>query len=100
MSIIIEGMDKPGFCGDCCFLDETQNCILFGERGTYDDCPIIQIPVPHGRLLDENLIHSVIVMYRDGIRRVGSEECDNRATGANAIGRIIESMPAVIEAEG
>lgn len=64
MSIIIKGMDMPIECGNCDFFREdygvpycfiTEKHIYFiGEIA--DFCPLIEIPTPHGRLIDEDSV--------------------------------------------
>lgn len=61
MSIIIKGMDMPKSCGECKFfsgLGYGFHCFLNGKHITFigeiqDDCPLIEIPTPHGRLIDD-----------------------------------------------
>lgn len=64
MSIILKGIDMPKSCGECEFnynLEggsyEWWECVIlhddinqFDTRRT--DCPLIEIPIPHGRLID------------------------------------------------
>ena len=64
MSIIIKGLNMPKSCGGCEFnycLEggsyEWWECVIlhddinqFDTRRT--DCPLIEIPTPHGRLID------------------------------------------------
>lgn len=64
MSVMIKGMEMPKNCMECDLhftargLDE--ECIFFNdtvedctERRLYR-CPLVEIPTPHGRLIDEN----------------------------------------------
>lgn len=50
MSIYIKGMAMPKNCDDC-FLSRWDAC---NERFycMFDDCPLVEVPVPHGRLID------------------------------------------------
>ena len=50
MSILIKGMEMPESC-DTCFLSKWDTC---NERFycMFDDCPLVEVPVPHGRLID------------------------------------------------
>ena len=48
MNILIKGMDMPKGC------DETCPLYLAGQCCEGCDCPLIEIPTPHGRLIDEN----------------------------------------------
>lgn len=48
MSILIKGMEKPMSCDDC--IVPLSRCDFLQRRA--DECPIIKIPTPHGRLID------------------------------------------------
>ena len=55
MSVLIKGMDMPESCADC--MVSAQRCGLWvgfkkktKQRHPY--CPLVEIPVPHGRLID------------------------------------------------
>ena len=62
MSVLIKGMDMPKLCGDCPFYSFKKHhpdgvvCkaeIYTDDRNTrYDDCPLVEVPTPHGRLID------------------------------------------------
>lgn len=69
MSIIIKGLNMPKSCGGCEFnycLEggsyEWWECVIlhddinqFDTRRT--DCPLVEIPTPHGRLIDRDDIY-------------------------------------------
>lgn len=80
MSIILKGIDMPKSCGGCEFnynLEggsyEWWECVIlhddinqFDTRRT--DCPLIEIPTPHGRLIDASeLIKSYMRGTKTGI---------------------------------
>ena len=60
MSILIKGIDMPKNCGSCDYLRddlESSYCYLMDKDisdGTIraEFCPLIEIPTPHGRLID------------------------------------------------
>lgn len=63
MSILIKGMEMPNSCGNCPLRRSNENRVWCSVIGGYidfskeydcrrDDCPIIEIPTPHGRLID------------------------------------------------
>lgn len=70
MSILIKGIEKPKNCGICPFEldgfpdDWEMHCKLLGRQvGYFDkkskmpkDYPIVEVPTPHGRLIDEKQI--------------------------------------------
>ena len=80
MSIILKGIDMPKSCGGCEFnynLEggsyEWWECVIlhddinqFDTRRT--DCPLIEIPTPHGRLIEEEKILSPIMCRPKSLR--------------------------------
>ena len=65
MSVIVKGMEMPECCYDCPFIrtsfagdyycakgkgDEDDLKKLYSQRMA--DCPLVEIPAPHGRLID------------------------------------------------
>ena len=50
MSVFIKGMEMPKSC-DTCFLSKWDTC---NERFycMFDDCPLVEVPAPHGRIAD------------------------------------------------
>ena len=67
MSVLIKGMDMPKGCSYCTLLyrgsDERYHCpfnsfcvwLDFDDIPDYivdDDCPLVEVPTPHGRLID------------------------------------------------
>lgn len=86
MSVLIKGMEKPKNCSDCRFYfsafmtnPRTMKCdkyCLFYEE---ENCPLVEVPTPHGRLIDA-----------DDLR-----EMQNWSEYI-----IVENAPTVIESEG
>lgn len=61
MSILIKGMEMPKSCKDCpCHKfaydnwDRPYNYCGVTGGVTLVNCPLVEIPTPHGRLIDEN----------------------------------------------
>lgn len=89
MAIYIKGMEMPKGCRDCRF-EDWGRCIairpirtirhLSEEREVY--CPLIEVPEPHGRLIDADALE-----YKLG---VSDEDIYVRAT-------LDEDAPTVIE---
>lgn len=59
MSVIIKGMDMPSSCADCkliIYADGTYVCPFSGimalNIGRQDSCPLVEIPSPHGKIID------------------------------------------------
>lgn len=86
MSVIVRGMGMPKDCFEC-MVDcpvGTQRFIVTGRpRG----CPLVEIPTPHGRLIDvdELNIHDISPVYGFCVMGVTEED--------------IELVDTVIEAE-
>ena len=57
MGVYVKGMDMPEHCYEC-LLRQGNCCLLLYEAipptiplTRLDDCPLIEIPTPHGRLI-------------------------------------------------
>lgn len=93
MSILIKGMDMPTSCEKCplcydylhCSIDESLRMFLYNR---HPDCPLIEIPTPHGRLIDKDelLSHLSKDPLFDLVERYG-------------VSGVIESRPTILEAE-
>ena len=67
MGVYIPNMSKPkDSCWDC-KAQYNSVCSLKREHirwdGILDDCPLIEIPIPHGRLIDANKLEAM--MYHE-----------------------------------
>lgn len=81
MSVLIKGMDMPKNCWEC-FVEHSLNVDVvgfgghcpFGERivsseefdakaGIHPDCPFVEVPTPHGRLIDADKLERDIEEY-------------------------------------
>lgn len=107
MSMLIKGMEKPENCNKCCF-DFCGTCLIngedveeyeriytkFGNREALiyknPDCPLSEVPTPHGRLIDAD--------------KMEKEVCGGCKHGehkySNCIDCALANAPTVIEAEG
>ena len=114
MSILIKGMEMSKNClacklrgdgsdskyiWDCPFtgLEYTKE---EGEAGRLDDCPLVEVPTPHGRLIDEDnvidAIHErlqVLRTHKEFIKKHGDIDL-------LGVMPYIAKIPTVIEAEG
>lgn len=101
MNLIIKGLDMPLTCWGCpCFDDEiTHYCGVLDrycddyKNNRLNDCPLAEIPTPHGDLIDKEPIKKFIV---DGINKLAPE-----SYGYDGIEILaeIEFAPVIIEAE-
>ena len=79
MSVLIKGMEMPKQCGGCPLRGVCKQRIYIEYRPK--DCPLIEVPTPHGRLIDA-----------DAIQDYNVETFGQRLL-------IIDTAPTVIEAE-
>lgn len=99
MSVLIKGMEMPQKCGQCKLYhaEYPMYCLAAEGHRTVgapygmprpDWCPLINIPAPHGRLIDADKlnIHDVSPAYGFCVMGVTEED--------------IELVETVIEAEG
>lgn len=107
MSVLIKDMSLPSSCSDCPLNYDMMSCIITGTRWWSDrimlmgfdcdnerlyDCPLIEIPTPHGRLGDLDKLKAQYV----------HSKADDEIESAwiSNIRRAIANAPTVIEAEG
>lgn len=92
MSILIKGMKMPKNCMECAIRswteDEWDVCPFSGimalNIGRQNDCPLVEVPAPHGRLIDAD----------------ATVKAWSGCTFRGNLNPLIESRPTVIEAEG
>lgn len=104
MSVLIKDMEMPKTCWDCAcsnyyyhtdeamcdITDETLDYILW-KRERRSDCPLIEVPTPHGDLVDrDKLMTDVIDSDLDHLQRDDWKE----------VIQIVEDAHTIIEAEG
>ena len=103
MSILVKGMKMPRDCCDCpCHNGENGRCQIAkevtGGKRPYD-CPLIEVPTPHGRLIDPDKLYEVISLnYKDldsteDFMGIGYDHC----IGDTLI--VIRQASTIIEAE-
>lgn len=96
MSILIKGMKKSKCCLECVFgyIKTEIYCMALHEYIEVDDnykykkCPLVEVPEPHGRLIDSELAEHVVGM--------GTQVTLSKKERILAI----QGLPTVIEAEG
>ena len=104
MSILIKGMEMPNACIDCPLFSEWGDCSITHKwtwsdefplsENRMSDCPLVELPTPHGRLIDAD--HLADLRFHqamhddDGLLFVTFVE----------VARQIFNTPTIIEAEG
>jgi len=104
MSILIKGMKMPKTCDECDFNYDAFRCILpikdneFFSNGNYletdrlPNCPLIELPAEHGRLIDADALT---------VSNGWVAEAENYRTHITFIYEYdIVNAPTIIEAEG
>lgn len=95
MSILIKGMKMPPNCAECPCGQNELFCWKTGSEFADDfvnerlpDCPLVEVPVPHGRLIDADALNTYDVspIYEFCVMGVTEED--------------IGLAPTIIEAEG
>lgn len=102
MRVLIKGMDMPKCCADCPLNDEYDDCGALDTdyytegkyTGRLPNCPLVEVPTPHGRLIDADELMKVIKEYDD---EFGNEIEHGRCV--SFLATVLE-MPTIIEAEG
>ena len=97
MSVLIKGMKMPDNCESCAFESGFGFCLaksdnFCGYTNVYkrpDWCPLIEVPVPHGDLID-----------KDALNLDYEVEMAEDWKTAHEIANCVKYAPTVIESEG
>ena len=107
MSVMIKGMEIPSGCYDCPILQSSDGCFDFEcpfdsyllwhnaedvIRYRPDSCPLVEIPTPHGRLIDADELKKNMRNYYPSIDHL----CCSQHVVTK---RDIDCAPTIIEAE-
>ena len=109
MSVLIKGMEMPKSCGRCWFNKSSLSCAITGSyidrddenRERLDDCPLVEVPEPHGRLIDKDRLKREMLWNFAG-EKIPLYDCDNNPVDFHVkdVEATINSQPTVIEPEG
>lgn len=98
MSIFIRGMEMPKNCGECfaCKAELSQEkkviYVCCFTRCVEADCPLVQVPTTHGRLIDADALIREL--------EITEEDDHNGATLLMAVFlEVLKSAPTVIDAD-
>ena len=91
MGVYIPNMEKPKDCSECILADKHLNGLCEAKyycRLEADNCPLIEIPTPHGRLIDAS---ELIKSYMRGTKTDIDDFYDTID--------IIDNAPTILEEE-
>lgn len=95
MGVYVKGMEMPRFCDECnikAWDGEDYVCPFSGiptlNIGRQNNCPLIEIPEPHGDLIDVNALKIAVM----------SGDCDTRIDFLRHTMDCINNAPTVIPA--
>lgn len=95
MSILIKGMKMPGNCYQCPCCDKEDGKCNLAQDFIYDRptwCPLVELPTPHGRLIDAESFVDYMQNRYDNNELTNGDWIDFRLS--------IKDQPTIIEAEG
>lgn len=111
MSVIVKGMEMPKGCGCCSMashcesllrkIEQTDDELWIPLNYRLDDCPLVEIPTPHGRLIDKDKLRHELFTNFNG-ERIPFYDCDNFPTTITYrdLHSILSEQKTIIEAEG
>lgn len=118
MSVLVKDMEMPqGSCEwvdkdchlhRCKLLNSDDDCkmqeglcstITWQEQ--FANCPLIEVPTPHGRLIDKDKLRRELFLNFNG-ERIPFYDCDNFPTTLTYrdLHSILSEQPTIIETEG
>ena len=108
MGVYINGMKIPKNCWECSLSDVDDDygrCCLFSgiaclNIGRQDNCPLIEVPTPHGRLGDLDKLWDRMYNYTDNEGAKMPFGDNDFMIHKDSACELIEDAPTIIEAEG
>jgi len=106
MSILIQSMSMPKNCAECpcehyecMLLDKDAEDIMqyFSGNERHPECPLIELPAQHGRLVDADELKKFPIRRDHYDKEHGDERFIN---GIETVMEFIDYAPTIIEAEG
>lgn len=116
MSVLIKGMEMPTNCENCRFWYQDQdsehnvwsrctalnhNEIITFRTMRRSDCPLVEVPAPHGRLIDaDNLVSVIDDEFTEQTRTLSNPiEVLKKAVLCGFAKDVITAAPTIIEVE-
>ena len=115
MSVLIKGMEMPKNCCECSLSDVDDDygrcCLFIGiaclNIGRQDNCPLVSVPTPHGRLIDavtlEEILTAAIITMETVVKFLRIEDDPEIKMEIKAYTDILNGVKeqlTIIEAEG
>lgn len=98
MGVYIKGMEMPKSCVTCRW-HERWGCGLTGiGTNTAEGCPLVSIPAPHGRLIDEGELKEWIMAWFTMHRGYHPYSKSNLIPSTEIVD-ILDRLPTIIGAE-
>ena len=107
MSVLIKGMEMPRSCNECpmsvggyCIMSPKPNGDALNRHETTLWCPLVEVPTPHGKLIDADVLEREMV---NGIKAGNLEEGYEDYANINNVDDCVECVryaDTIIEAEG
>ena len=102
MAVLIKEMGMPKNCDECPLNSTCGYSLhmpLYHIEKRHDDCPLVEVPEPHGRLIDADALlmsinHEVMEAYMDGVC-YGVHPSQEHLY---LLGEIIDDAPTIIPA--
>jgi hypothetical protein len=71
MSIFIKGMEMPRNCESCtvAHLAECELWMTAGYKLRHKDCPLVEVPTPHGDLIDRERLKVLLSVTLEALKR-------------------------------
>ena len=108
MSVIVKGMEMPKSCQECglyiegaCYAKGYRDYRSIMDTAKPDDCPLVDIPTPHGRLGDLDALYAEISNGNKAYN--GIEGYDGKYPNIANVDDCLDAIKyadTVIEAEG
>ena len=115
MGVYIKGMEMPKDCAHCSFqgfggrMNERILCMLTGtndyinQQSKFEDCPLIDVPTPHGRLIDADALDirkREQQAWQDYEHNPDNEYLEGVKDGLHEASKQLSTAMTIIEAEG
>lgn len=111
MSVLVKGMKIPTICPKCIFADDENSfCRVANKYYCWDGkpkwCPLVEVPTPHGRLIDADELQKKFDLAQKSLEQHGQEFSDAFMSTSQeistewwAVEQKLEDAKTVIESE-